>query len=327
LVLHSLGAELHGIALPPATNPNLFDVARINSIVDSTTHDIRDLSGLRELIQRIQPQIIFHLAAQPLVRASYQDPVGTFSTNIMGTVHLLEAARQSLELEAIVVVTSDKCYENREWDWGYRENDPMGGHDPYSSSKGCAELITAAYAKSFFQSPGSARIATARAGNVIGGGDWAADRLIPDVLRAFSAGEELNIRYPDAVRPWQHVLEPLRGYIELAEYLTLQDVGYGGGWNFGPSESDIKPVRFVVEELSKLWGERVQIVIDPANHPHEAGLLKLDCSKAGRHLGWHPCSNLQTALKHTVEWYRAWTSGEDMYRFTKNQINNALLQP
>lgn len=322
LVLKSLGADVCGVALEPESHPSFFEVAGVARDISSVLQDIRELSPLEAVFRRVNPQIIFHLAAQPLVRASYLDPVGTYATNVMGTVHVLEAARSLPCLQSVIVVTSDKCYENHEWEWGYRETDPVGGFDPYSSSKGCAELVAAAWARSFFNNERSPRLATARAGNVIGGGDWAADRLVPDAIRAFSLGDTLRIRYPAAIRPWQHVLEPICGYVMLAEHIISERPGFAGGWNFGPCDNAVQTVREIVEKISRLWGDGAEYTVDGAAHPHEAGFLKLDCSKAARRLGWRPRLDLDTALEWTVAWHRAMSSAEDMHHFTLRQVSD-----
>lgn len=320
LWLDSLGADVTGLALPPAGTPNFFEAAGVGGAVSSHIVDIRDLGAMRAFVKEKRPECVFHLAAQPLVRLSYQDPVGTFSTNVMGTVHLLEALRGAGSLLSAVMVTSDKCYDNRERDWGYRENDPMGGRDAYSGSKGCAELATASFVHSFFQGSGAPRIATARAGNVIGGGDWAPDRLVPDILRSFSEEKPVVLRYPEAVRPWQHVLEPLGGYLELAERLATGAEKGGDGWNFGPQESDVCTVLEVVKALAHHWGGEAKYTIESAGQPHEAGLLKLDCSKAARRLRWRPKMSLDRALALTVEWHRAWIRSDNMTKLTMRQM-------
>jgi CDP-glucose 4,6-dehydratase len=265
------------------------------------------------------------MAAQPLVRYSYQAPVETYATNVMGTVHLLEAVRQTDTVRAVVNITSDKCYENKEWPWGYRENEAMGGYDPYSSSKGCAELVTAAYRNSYFNpakhSEHGVAIATGRAGNVIGGGDWAQDRLIPDILRFIEAGKPVPIRSPHATRPWQHVLEPLSGYLALAERLYTEGSAYAEGWNFGPADTDTKPVQWIVEQLTAQWGAGASWHLDQNPQPHEARYLKLDCSKARAELGWHPKWQLTDTLASIVVWHKAQLDGADMNAFTLNQIN------
>lgn len=325
LILHRLGASVHGFALDPPTTPSLFVEAKINELVSSTICDIRDFNGLMNTFKQFEPEIVLHLAAQPLVRESYKFPVDTYSTNVMGTVHLLEACRQTESVRAIVNVTTDKCYENREWYWGYRENEPMGGYDPYSNSKGCSELVTAAYRNSYFnvkeyKNHGVA-LATARAGNVIGGGDWAGDRLIPDFIRAISTGKEVSIRSPYAIRPWQHVLEPLTGYISLAEQLFTGNGRFSEAWNFGPDDSDVKNVEWVINTICELWGNGASYKVDTNPQPHEASFLKLDCSKAKAELGWFPKWNLELALKSIVDWNKAWLGKQDIRKVTLEQIN------
>ena len=323
LWLQSRGAEVHGYALKPPTEPNLFTVARIGEgMASSVIADIRDADNLRKAMQAAHPEIIFHLAAQPLVRNSYTQPTETYAVNVMGTVHLLEAVRATPGVKAVVNVTTDKCYESREWVWGYRESDPMGGFDPYSSSKGCSELVTAAYRRSFFEQAGIA-LASARAGNVIGGGDWASDRLIPDFLRAVDAGEVLKIRSPHAIRPWQHVLEPMSGYFTLAERLYMDGDDFAEAWNFGPSDEDVRSVRWIVERLAKMRKD-VCWECDDVPQPHEAHYLKLDSSKARSKLGWYPRWRLGTSLDKTIEWYEAWQSGQDMRSVTLLQISEYL---
>lgn len=331
LWLLKLGAEVHGYALQPPTEPSLFNLLGFNSSTPqlfSTIADVRDGATLSAAMQRIQPEIVIHMAAQPLVRDSYNIPVETYATNVMGTVNLLEAVRHCPSVKAVVNVTTDKCYENREWAWGYRENEPMGGYDPYSSSKGCAELVTAAYRNSFFNtSPFNsstlqhgAAIATARAGNVIGGGDWATDRLIPDIIRALMAGEPVRIRNPHAIRPWQHVLEPLSGYLALAQRLYEFGAEYAEGWNFGPADNDAKSVGWIVDRMCELWAEDARYEIDAGDHPHEAHYLKLDCSKALMRLGWRPRWDLSHALAGIAEWVKVYSSGGDMRRCCLEQI-------
>ena len=310
LWLRRLGAELHGYALAPAGEHNLFDAARVADGMGSTIADVRDLAALKSALGAFRPEIVIHLAAQPLVRQSYADPVETYATNVMGTVHLLEAVRATPGVRAVVNVTTDKCYENREWPWGYREDEAMGGHDPYSSSKGCAELVSSAYRRSFFQQGGPA-LATARAGNVIGGGDWATDRLVPDILRAFERGEPVVIRNPQATRPWQHVLEPLSGYLVLAQRLHAEGAAFAEGWNFGPCDEDARPVRWIVEQLAERWGQGARWQLDGGAHPHEAHFLKLDISKARARLGWEPIWRLGTSLRLIVDWHQAWRAGQD----------------
>ncbi len=319
LWLQSMGATLRGIALEPPTEPALFAVARVAEGMEHRITDIRDFAAVKRQMDEFHPEIVIHMAAQPLVRLSYSEPVETYATNVMGTVHVLEAARHCGSVKAIVNITTDKCYENREWVWGYRENEPMGGHDPYSSSKGCAELVSSAYRKSFLQEAGIA-MATARAGNVIGGGDWALDRLVPDILRALEKQESVLIRNPHAIRPWQHVLEPLSGYLLLAERLYLHGTVDAEGWNFGPRDEDARPVQWIVEHLCELCGEGASWTLQPGDHPHEAGFLKLDISKARQRLKWTPRWSLETALTRITEWHQAWLSGQDMQDFCLNQI-------
>jgi CDP-glucose 4,6-dehydratase len=281
--------------------------------------DVRDLASLSRCMAAFRPEVVVHMAAQPLVRLSYRDPVDTYSTNVMGTVHLLEAARHCDSVRAIVNVTTDKCYDNREWVWGYREDEPMGGHDPYSNSKGCSELVSSAYRVSFM-AQGGVGLATARAGNVIGGGDWAADRLIPDILKAFEDGLPVHIRNPLATRPWQHVLEPLAGYLMLAERLVAGGQAYAQGWNFGPLDDDVQPVQWIVEHLARAWGPGARWELDAGEHPHEARFLKLDISKARQALHWQPRWRLGTALSHIVTWHQAWRAGQDMRALCLQQI-------
>ncbi|HET7669514.1 MAG TPA: CDP-glucose 4,6-dehydratase [Burkholderiales bacterium] len=314
LWLAKLGARVHALALPPATSPSLWALVEGRSGVNSTMGDIRDLDALKQAMAAAHPDVVFHLAAQALVRASYDDPVGTYATNVMGTVHVLEAARQ-LGVRAIVNVTSDKCYDNVGLERGYREDDPMGGRDPYSSSKGCAELVTSAYRSSFFKP-----LASARAGNVIGGGDWAADRIVPDIVRAALAGKPVQVRNPHAVRPWQHVLEPLAGYLLLAERVWERPEQHAEGWNFGPDERDAVPVQKLVETLIRLWGPPAEWHADRGEHPHEAHFLRLDSSKARSRLGWKPRLSLDKALEWTVDWYRRQARGEDARALTLGQI-------
>ncbi len=319
LWLERLGAEVTGYALAPPTRPALFDVLDLSKRI--TAHheaDVRDAECLRQVMREGRPDVVFHLAAQPLVRASYRYPIETFETNIMGTAHLLEAVRALDSVRALVVVTSDKCYENREWLWPYRENEPLGGHDPYSASKAAAEIITAACRDSFFRE-GHCAVATARAGNVIGGGDFAEDRLLPDLFRAMAVGDTLHLRYPRAVRPWQHVLEPLRGYLLLAERLWDAGDEYAEAWNFGPDENDIRSVQHVVESLAKrLPG--FHWTTDRQRQPHEAGLLRLDSSRARARLNWMPVWRLEEALDVTAEWYLAWKQGEALDKVTEMQL-------
>lgn len=320
LWLQRLGADVHGLALEPPTTPALFTEARVAEDMTSTIADIRDYDAVYATMAACQPEIVIHMAAQPLVRLSYNEPVATYATNVMGTVHVLEAARNAGSVRAIVNVTTDKCYENKEWVWGYREDEPMGGYDPYSNSKGCSELVTSAYRRSFFQSKGIA-LASARAGNVLGGGDWAVDRLVPDILRAFEKGQPVIVRNPHATRPWQHVLEPLSGYLMLAQMLygeTGQQ--YAEGWNFGPHDEDVRPVQWIVEHLADSWGNGASWKLDGGGHPHEANYLKLDISKAKARLGWTSSWNLATALEKITSWHHAWLGGQDMQEHCQQQI-------
>lgn len=319
LWLISMGAEVHGYALPPPTDPSLFDVAKVGDLLASSEiADIRDSEALCAAVRRERPEVVFHLAAQPLVRYSYREPVETYAVNVMGTVNLLEAVRHNDCVRAVVSVTTDKCYENREWLWSYRENEPLGGHDPYSSSKACSEMVTAAYRSSFLAVSGVA-VASARAGNVIGGGDWAVDRLLPDFLRALDAGETLSIRSPGAIRPWQHVLEPLSGYLALAEALVVSGVQAAEAWNFGPVDDDARSVGWILNRLSTRVTE-LRWQCDASPQPHEANYLKLDSSKARARLGWAPRWRLDKALDMTVDWHRAWRQGGDMRAVSLAQI-------
>ncbi len=314
LWLQYMGAIVKGYALEPNTTPNLFTEAKVAQEMDSEIGDITDLNHVTLSMKAFNPDVLIHMAAQPLVRLSYHEPVLTYATNVMGTVNVLEAARSCTNLKAIVSVTTDKCYENKEWAWGYRENEPMGGHDPYSSSKGCAELVTSAYRKSFFNSSSSAFLASARAGNVIGGGDWSADRLIPDILRAFEKNELVVVRNPKATRPWQHVLEPLSGYLVLGQYLYEEGNGFAEGWNFGPKDEDCKPVSWILDKMTSKWGKGASWQLDKNSNPHEAGFLKLDCSKAGMLLNWHPKWNLEDTLESIIHWHQNYLSGNDIQK-------------
>lgn len=327
LWLTKQGAIVTGYALDPSTAPSLHALIAASAAADSVIADIRDLERLREAMRASNPEVVFHLAAQPLVRRSYVNPVETYSTNVMGTVNLLEAVRSCDAVRSVVIVTSDKCYENREWAWGYRENEPMGGYDPYSNSKGCAELVAASYRSSFFNeerySQHGVALATARAGNVIGGGDWSEDRLVPDLLRAFGENHVAEIRNPFAMRPWQHVLEPLRGYMMLAEKLYIDGPDWAQAWNFGPNDSDARPVSWIADQLTGLWGIGAQWRTEAnAEQPHEANWLKLDCSKAHQTLGWIPRWDLRRSLGAIVDWQRAWIDGRPMTEFTLEQIEN-----
>lgn len=322
LWLNQLGANVSGYSLSPTTTPNFFEVTSLQDMVSSCIKDIRSLDSLIQQMRKIQPEIVFHLAAQPLVRKSYQSPVETFDVNVMGTVHFLEAVRQTPSVKVAIVITSDKCYENREWLWGYRESDTIGGHDPYSCSKGCAELVTAAYRDSYL-SQAQVQIATVRAGNVIGGGDWSDDRLIPDLIRAFSSGQKLHIRAPKAIRPWQHVLEALRGYLQLAQKMWHEDNEFCSGWNFGPSDNDVRSVEEVVQKSASIWGNDVSWSVAPGPHPHEANILKLDCSKANSLLNWRPVIDLDIALEWTINWYKTHINrSTNMRALTMQQITS-----
>lgn len=322
------GADVCGYALAPNTDPNLFEAADVARGIQSIIADIRDFDCLRSEVARFKPQIVIHMAAQPLVRYSYEAPIETYATNVMGTVHLFEAVRAAGTARVVLNVTSDKCYENREWIWGYRENDPMGGHDPYSSSKGCSELVTSTYQKSFFNGQDGVALASCRAGNVVGGGDWARDRLIPDIVRACLRDETVEIRNPDAVRPWQHVLEPLSGYLLLAERLWHEGQAFAGGWNFGPDQSAARPVREVADLIASSWGpaRNWKDCSDPSA-PHEAKFLFLDTAKAHIGLGWKPRWALSETLAATVAWYQAVARGADARQLTERQIGDYLGTP
>ena len=324
LWLHSMGAEVKGYSLAPNTSPNLFTTVKLGEYLESEIGDIRDLAQITKSMVDFNPDILIHMAAQPLVRLSYNEPVETYSTNVMGTVNVLEAARKCSNLKAIVSVTTDKCYENKEWDWGYRENEAMGGHDPYSSSKGCAELVTSAYRRSFFNELGTAALASGRAGNVIGGGDWSEDRLIPDILKAFEKSEPVIIRNPLSTRPWQHVLEPISGYLVLAEHLYTHGDEFAEGWNFGPKDEGCKPVEWILDKMVSNWGAGANWELDKNNNPHEAGFLKLDCSKAANRLKWQPRWNLQETLEMIVNWHQNYLNGADMNLECLKEINKYI---
>ncbi|MBB3187216.1 CDP-glucose 4,6-dehydratase [Microbacter margulisiae] len=328
LLLHKLGASVSGYALEPPTFPSLYEEAHIDELVTSFIGDIRDYNRLLLTLQQVKPEIVIHMAAQPLVRESYKNPMETYEVNVMGTVHLLEAIRHTTRIKAVVNVTTDKCYDNKEWLWGYRENEPLGGYDPYSNSKACSELVTSAFRNSFFNSQTYAEhgvaIASARAGNVIGGGDWAEDRLIPDFIRAITQGEEVKIRSPYAIRPWQHVLEPLAGYLMLAERLYQDGAPFAEAWNFGPDDKDAKNVEWIVKRICALWGNDASYAIDNHPQPHEATYLKLDCSKAKARLGWEPLWNIETTLKSIVDWNKAFLSNEDVRIITEKQIEQYI---
>ncbi len=320
LWLQSMDVKLYGLALAPQTTPNLFTMADVaNGMTGNAIGDIRDLGTVQKAMQASNADIVIHMAAQPLVRLSYSEPVETYATNVMGTVHVLDSARQTSSVKAMVVVTTDKCYENKEWLWGYREDEPMGGHDPYSNSKGCSELVTAAYRNSFLKDKGIA-IATARAGNVIGGGDWASDRLVPDILRAFEQNKPVVIRNPHAIRPWQHVLEPLSGYLLLAEDLFTHGQMFAEGWNFGPNDDDAQSVQWIVEYMQSCWGNGACWQRDIGGHPHEANYLKLDISKAKARLGWSPRWPLAETLEHIIDWQRGFTTNNDTRKLCLSEI-------
>jgi len=326
LWLSSMGAKVTGYALAPNTTPNLFEVLAIDCLIEkSHIADIRNLEGLQKTMLEAKPDVVIHMAAQPLVRYSYVNPVETYATNVMGTVHVLEGTRTIDSVRATVVVTTDKCYENKEWLWGYRENEPMGGFDPYSNSKGCAELVTSAYRQSYFSDSNSTnKIASARAGNVIGGGDWSEDRLIPDAIKAFEANKPLMIRNPLATRPWQHVLEPLSGYLILAQALYEQGSSFASGWNFGPRDEDTRAVQEVVDLLISGWGNSARWEKEGSEQPHEANLLKLDCSKASTKLGWTPKWSLEIAAQKIVQWQKAYQAKENIQEVSLSQINQYM---
>lgn len=327
--LHRLGCEVHGFALDPPTQPNLFSVTRVAALLASDTRaDLRDAEAVSAAMRAAKPDMVLHLAAQPLVRDGYREPLGTFATNVMGTAHVLEAVREIASIRAVVVVTTDKVYENREWLHPYKESDPLGGYDPYSASKAAAEIVTASYRLSYFQQ--SARVATARAGNVIGGGDWAKDRLIPDCLIAFAEGRPVTLRYPRAIRPWQHVLEPLAGYIMLGDKLFDEAAsGFDRAWNFGPNSDGDAEVGQVAQLAAELWGGQATVnqLAGDGDQPHEAGLLRLDSSLAQGLLGWMPRWSLRTAVEQTIAWQRAWQSGDDMTSIMRDQIDRYLASP
>lgn len=322
LWLAEMGAMVKGYALSPPTKPCLFEEANVSEKIESQIGDIRDFETLKTSMMEFNPDILIHMAAQPLVRLSYKEPLETYDTNVMGTAKVLEAARSCSNLKSIVSVTTDKCYENKEWVWGYREDEPMGGYDPYSSSKGCAELVTSAYRRSFMQEQGVG-LASARAGNVIGGGDWADDRLIPDILRAFEQKQSVVIRNPASTRPWQHVLEPLSGYLVLAQKLYQNPQEFAEGWNFGPYEDDAKPVDWILNHMVANWSD-ASWELDKNAHPHEAGYLKLDISKANAKLHWHPTWRLEQTLAKIIQWHQAWLNNADMQKACLEEINEFM---
>ncbi|MDR3654045.1 MAG: CDP-glucose 4,6-dehydratase [Paludibacter sp.] len=331
LLLNQLGADIYGYALNPPTKPSLYNEAKIDEFVHSYIGDIRDYSNLLEVMLEVNPEIIIHMAAQPLVRESYKIPRETYEINVMGTVNLLDAVRQVSSVKAIVNVTTDKCYENREWHWGYRENEPMGGYDPYSNSKGCSELVTSSFRNSFFNSKDYEKhgiaLASARAGNVIGGGDWAEDRLIPDFIRSIIEGNNLEIRSPYAIRPWQHVLEPLSGYLLLSKMLYISGPKFASSWNFGPDDKDARNVEWISKELCDKWGKGVSYNIDNNPQPHEANYLKLDCSKAKNELGWTPRWNIEKTIYSIIEWNKRFIAGDDIRSVCENQISDYFNTP
>lgn len=324
LWLNHLGAHVRGYSLDPEGDPSFFSACKIDRSVQDLRGDLRDQVRLDQAMREFEPEVVFHLAAQPLVLRSYADPVSTYSTNVLGTAHLLESIRTLSSVRAAIVITTDKCYQNREWLWGYRENDPLGGYDPYSSSKACVEILTASYRNSFFPAEHFCRhrvaLATARAGNVIGGGDWSVDRLLPDLLRGFLTGNPVLIRHPSAIRPWQHVLEPLAGYLTLAERLLQGDVRFADAWNFGPRDEDAWPVSRIADAMAQRWGNSATWTRDNSESVHEAGYLKLDSSKARAELGWQSHLSLQVALEWLVDWYVAWHQGGEMQKITLSQI-------
>lgn len=324
LRLHDLGAKVAGYALAPPTEPSLHRICRLDDLVPSSVADIRDAERLRRAMAETSPEVVFHLAAQSLVRESYRRPAETYEVNVMGTVNLLEAVRSCRDIRSVVLVTTDKCYENREWVWGYREIDRLGGSDPYASSKTCAELAAAAWTSSFLDPARHAEhgvaLATVRAGNIIGGGDWAADRLLPDFFRAVSAGRRLLLRSPNATRPWQHVLDPIKGYLLLAQRLAERGPAFGGAWNFGPDERDVRTVEEVVRRCCAAWGPEAAWDVDAGEHPHESRTLKLDCAKAREQLDWRPSWGIEEAVAETVSWTRGWQAGDDPREICRDQI-------
>lgn len=331
LWLHSLGAEVFGYALAPPTEPNLYSLCNVEKLVQSNIGDIRDFESLRSFVLKTSPEIIFHLAAQPLVRESYLDPRATFETNVMGTVNVFECLRASPKTRVLINITTDKCYENKEWLWAYRESERLGGHDPYSCSKACSELLTTAYSKSFFTSSDGERnsdigVASARAGNVIGGGDWGKDRLIPDCIRALVDGQEISLRYPKAVRPWQHVLDPLNGYLLLAARIFQEPSVYSGAWNFGPDPADSKTVEFMVKELCTAYGGKATYSVEKKLQPHEASYLKLDSTKAREIIGWQPCWTVEDTIQKIVTWVKAYQNKDDLLKLCHKQIEEFVEQ-
>jgi CDP-glucose 4,6-dehydratase len=324
LWLQRMGASVKGYALEPITSSNLFDEASVSDGMISEIGDIRNLNTLSKSITNFNPDILIHMAAQPLVRLSYIEPIATYETNVMGTLNVLEAARKCENIKAILAITTDKCYENDNRDFGYAENQPMGGYDPYSSSKGCCELLISSYRRSFFSSKDSPNLASARAGNVIGGGDWSLNRLVPDILKSFESNNPVVLRNPLAIRPWQHVLEPLFGYLILAEDLYKKGTEYSGAWNFGPNDEDCKSVEWILKKMITIWGEGASYEIDTNFNPHEANILKLDCSKAEIGLNWKPKWDLEKALELTIAWHKQWLSKGNMRNICMNEIDQYL---
>ena len=328
LWLQDLGANVVGISLDSPTTPSLYEQANVAKGMISLRQDIRNGEAIKQLFQKHKPEIVFHLAAQPLVRLSYREPVETYEINVMGTLHVLEGIRSVDSVRSAVMITTDKCYQNKEWVWGYRETDTIGGHDPYSSSKGAAELLISSYRNSYFPqdkySDHKTAIASARAGNVIGGGDWAEERLIPDIIKAFKNNEKVIIRNPKSTRPWQHVLEPLSGYLKLAEQLEKNGDQYAEAWNFGPAEIDARPVQWIVEKMAKLWGENANWINDKSDHPHEANYLKLDCSKAHMKLNWYPRWDISETLLRIVEWHKLKDVHNNYRKLCLTQINDYM---
>lgn len=328
LWLQKLGTDLVGFSKDVPTTPSLYELADVGKGMTSVIGDIRNYKQVEDLLKKNEPEIVIHLAAQAILRRSYQDPVETYSTNVMGTVNVLEAVRKSSSVKVVLNVTSDKCYQVKNSSEGYREDNPMGGFDPYSNSKGCAELVTSSYRNSFFNQNDYDKhgisLASARAGNVIGGGDWGSDRLVPDIMRGILGGKEITIRNPNSVRPWQYILDPLRGYLVLIEKLWENGSNFSEGWNFGPITNDLKPVSWIVEKLSKLWEEEISWKVDKNENPHEEQFLKLDCSKAKSKLGWSSKMNIESSLEWTVEWYRKYKEGKNMKEVSENQINDFI---
>ena len=328
LWLQSLGAEVIGVSLDVPSTPSLYEQANVSENMISLRQDIRDVVAIRKIFQDHLPEVVFHLAAQPLVRLSYREPVETYETNVMGTLHVLEGIRSVDSVRSAVMITTDKCYQNKEWVWGYRETDTLGGHDPYSSSKAAAELLISSYRESYFPQDKygehKTAIASARAGNVVGGGDWADDRLIPDIIRAFQNNKEVFIRNPKSTRPWQHVLEPLSGYLELSEQLYKEGYKFAGAWNFGPIDEGARSVEWILEKLVELWGNGASWINDDTNHPHEANYLKLDCSKANNELNWHPKWDLSQTLLKIVEWHQLECKKNKCRELCLTQINEYM---